>query len=399
MKKRWLLAGVPLLFLSGCLDFLEEDEEAVELEEEEEETEEQDVELSPEIPALDNEYRTVLQDGQYIHGNARGFSTAVMNNRMDLERLETGLMEVASEEYSPETYYFREGQYIEREELNSWLVRQTDEEDDGDPSTDVEGLNPALGEGEDFEEQQRSSPRVLSHIMEHNYVVENDEGALQLGGVVIGLSMNEAYYFREQLDDGTFGPWYEEEIPEEVSIEQGQEIAEEVLERLRNEAREEGKLDKVPVTFAIYRESPRDAAVPGSFLATATAPPEADIGSWETKNEAYYLFPSSETEAENIGDSDRFSEFKDEVNEFFEDYVGVTGVGRYQNETLQEMTKEIPIRFHSKTEVMSFAQYVVNLLDRYPQEVDIEVEITSDDGTEALIIKEPNEEAEMHVLR
>ncbi|WP_018923585.1 CamS family sex pheromone protein [Salsuginibacillus kocurii] len=387
-----LMALSSLVILSGCLSFLEpEDDDAVELDEAEEE-EEEGVEVSPDLPALEDQYRTVLSDGQYMHGSTRGFSTSVVYNRMDIERMETGLLEVASEDYNPNDYFFREGQFINRDELDSWLRRQHEEDN-------PDGLNPPLADGESFEEQERGAPRMLSHIVEHNYMVENDEGNLQLGGIVVGLSMNSLYYFREQHDDGTYGPWLDEEISESESLEAGQEVAEEVVERLRSNEREDGMLEEVPITVALYREAPREAPVPGTFIATSTAEPGASFGGWDIIDEDYYLFPSSEASQDHVGEADRFDEFRESVDTFFENYVGATGEGRFQNDQLQEMTIEIPIRFHSKTEVISFTQHVTNLLENYPPDVDIEVTVSSNSGEEALITREPNEEPDVHVYR
>ncbi|MFB4165462.1 CamS family sex pheromone protein [Alteribacillus sp. JSM 102045] len=394
-KKAGILALSSLLLLSGCIPGLEPDEEGVDIEQEETD-EEAEVKVSPEIPSLDNYYRSILQDGKYIHGNTRGFNTDVVYNRMDLERMEVGMQEIALEEFNQEDYFFREGQFIERNELNSWLMREKEEteEEEGNP----EGLNPPLGSGDSFEERESSQPRVLSNILEHNYVFENDEGNLQVGGLVIGLSMNSVYYFREQNDDGTYGPWLNETIDEETSLEESKDIANQVLERLRSEEREEGALSSVPIMFAVFREAARDSAIPGEFIATAVAQPGEEVGNWQSINEKHYLFPSSSADEEQRDDAENFNQFRDDVNQFFENYVGVVGEGYYQNDDLRSLSIEIPITFYSKTEVIAFTQHVTDRLEnRFPDELDIEVEISSSGGQEALIIKEPGEEPFIHV--
>ncbi|SDI41214.1 CamS family sex pheromone protein [Alteribacillus bidgolensis] len=393
-KNTGMIALSSLLLLSGCLPGLEPDDEGVDIDQDDEE--EADVEVSPEIPSLDNYYRSILQDGQFIHGVTRGFNTDIVYNRMDLERMEVGMQEIASEEFNQNEYFFREGQFINRNELNSWLMREKEgsEEEEGNP----DGLNPPLGSGESFEEQESSQPRVLSNILEHNYVFENEEGNLQVGGLVIGLSMNSVYYFREQNSDGTYGPWLNETINEQTSLEEGKNLANEVLERLRNEERAEGALSSVPIMFAIFREAPRDSTVPGEFIATAVAPPEEGIGDWQSLNEKHYLFPSNNADEEQRDDAEAFNQFRNDVNQFFENYVGVVGEGYYQNDELRSLSIEIPITFYSKTEIIALTQHVTDRLEqRFPDELEIEVKISSTGGEEALVVKEPGKDPFIHV--
>ncbi|SFE88780.1 Protein involved in sex pheromone biosynthesis [Alteribacillus iranensis] len=391
-----MAASASLLFLSGCIPGLQPDEEGVDIEQEDSDTEETKVEISPEIPSLDSYYRSILQDGQYIHGVTRGFNTDVVYNRLDLERLEVGMQEIASEEFDQENYFFREGQFIAKQELNQWLMRYSEEENDngGNPL----GLNPALGDGESFEQRESSQPRVLSNILEHNYIFENSDGNLQVGGLVIGLSMNSVYYFRERHEDGTYGPWLEEEISEEVSLEEGKRIAGEVLERLRSAEREDGQLTNVPVMFAIFRENQREAVVPGEFIATAVAEPNEEIGSWQNISETHYLFPSQEATESQREDAEVFNQFKEDINQFFENYVGVVGEGHYRNGELRSLHIEIPITFYSKTEVIAFTQHVTDRVkQRFPEELDVEIQISSPSGQEALVLKEPGSEPFTHI--
>ncbi|WP_240376043.1 CamS family sex pheromone protein [Bacillus piscicola] len=397
-RKTGIAALSSFLFLTGCIPGWEPKEEGVDIDQKEDGTEEQKVEVSPEIPSLDHYYRSILQDGKYIHGVTRGFNNDVIYNRLDLERLEVGMQEIASEEFDQENYFFRDGQFIEKNELNHWLMRYKEASGEEDGSSNPLGLNPALGNGESFEQRERSQPRVLSNILEHNYVVKSDDGTFRVGGMVIGLSMNSVYYFRQKNEDGTYGPWLEEEIPKETSLEEGKKIAEKVLERLRSKEREEGALANVPVIFAIFRENPRESVVPGSFISTATAKPKSDIGNWQSINETHLLFPSQSATEEQREDAEMFNQFKEDINQFFENYVGVVGEGYYQNQELKRLTLTIPITFYSKTEVIAFTQHVTDRVEqRFPAELDIEINISSTAGQEALVVKEPGEDPYVHV--
>lgn len=392
-RKTGLVGISAVLLLSGCLPGMSSDEE--ESPEEAQEEEETTVEVSPDIPGLDEYYRSILEDGQYVHGQSRGFSTEMTYNRLDLERLETGMQEFAVDEFNQDDYFFREGRYITREELNSWLSRQEDASDDEEGNPD--GLNPALGEGDDFETRESDSPRTLSNLIEHNYMVE-DDGDYEPGGVMIGLSMNSTYYFREELDDGSYGPWLEETIDQETSLEDAERIAQEITERLRSEERGDGVLEDVPIMFAVFREASRDASVPGEFIATGIAQPGNEVGSWNEVDENHYLFPSTTATDAQRSDAEAFDSFQTDINNFFENFTGVVGEGYYQNGEMRELSIEIPIRFYSKTEVIAFTQFVVDRMEaRFPSEMEIEIEINSTQGQEALIVRESGEDPYTHI--
>ncbi|MDX6153615.1 CamS family sex pheromone protein [Marinococcus sp. PL1-022] len=395
-KRAGLVIAASVFALSGCGLFGGNESESENSQPESEE----DLSLSAGIPSLDEYYRAVLtDDGQYVTGESRGLSNAIVYNRFDLERMEIGMQELASEEFSQDNYYFREGQIIERSELNSWLLREGEEED-GEPTTRPKGLNPPLAgsKGDGFEERERSEPRTMSNLLEHNYMEEGSDG-LELGGIVIGLSMNETYYFREEYEDGTYGPWLEESISEENALEDAKRIAGEITERLRNENRDNAdRIEEVPIMFTVFQEAPRDSSVPGTFIATGMADPGQEPGSWNEINESNYLFPSSEAEENNRSDSEMFNEFSNEVNSFFDSTVGVVGEGHYVNGELDSLTIDIPIQFYSKTEIIAFTQHVADKTeDIFPNGLEVEVNINSSSGQEALITKDQGEDMYVHV--
>ncbi|WP_269431733.1 CamS family sex pheromone protein [Bacillus sp. JCM 19034] len=132
-----IVLGIAVSLLSGCFSIFPNDDEEIP-EEVDEHHDEQVVEVVPQLVTPDNYYQSVLYDGTYLHGESRGFGNAVVYNRLDLDKLELGLQRIAQDYFDPDDYYFREGQFIKRNQLNSWLMRY---DEDDNPS----GLNPALG--------------------------------------------------------------------------------------------------------------------------------------------------------------------------------------------------------------------------------------------------------------
>ncbi|WP_100371679.1 CamS family sex pheromone protein [Bacillus sp. FJAT-45037] len=390
---RWgIVTAVSLLFLTGCFPMFQQPEEE-ETVVEEPQQEEQNVDIVPQVSTPENYYQSVLYDGAYLHGNSRGFGNAVVYNRLDLDQLEMGLTQIAKETFDPENYFFREGQFISRSEINEWLMRYDEE-------SNRFGINPALGEGETMREREDSQPRYLSHILEHNYLVQNENGNYELGGIVIGLSMNSVYNFRVEDDQGRY-TFYETNISQEVMERQGQEMAAEIVERLRVTTREDGVFNQIPITVALFREQPQQSTIPGNFIMKSTAPPGEGLERWQRLNERYYLFPSSAANEDVNNDAAQFQQVKDDLQSFFDTFVGVVGRGYYVDNQLQEMTIEVPLRYQGKAEIVALTQYAADVIQQRMtnQNVKVNLYVTSVAGKhESLVVKNPGEEPFIHVF-
>ncbi|KGA96252.1 hypothetical protein AJ85_09635 [Alkalihalobacillus alcalophilus ATCC 27647 = CGMCC 1.3604] len=391
MKKCLLLLSAMILVLSGCIPILQQPNDDISIEDEPA-TEDQDVAVIPHISNSEDYYRSILYDGVYPHGETRGLGTSLVSNRLDLDQFEIGLTRVAQEYFDNERYFFREGQFLSSAEVNSWIRRY---DEDNNPS----GLNPALfgDEDTDMREREEGSPRYLSHLIEHNYLVEKENGNYEVGGIVIGLSLNSVYNFNVDTDSGRY--FYSVELEDDNILEEGQKIAEEVVNRIRSNNREEGAFQNIPIVVALFQEQPRQAAVPGNYIARSVAEPNEGLSRWQDINEQYYLFPSTEANRDVRGDADQFNLFKDDIQGFFETYVGVVGRGFYNNDQLQELTVEISLQYQGKTEIVALSQFVANRIkQRYQDTLKVNVYINSVGGKqEAQVIRNPNEEPLIHI--
>lgn len=392
--KKWILLNLTFIFLlTGCIPSVEQSEEEVIIVEETEEEEEQQFVITPTIDSPDSFYRNVLRDGKYHRSEARGKVVAhAVQNRVDLNQFELGLIEIASGFYDQEEYYFQEGQFLDGDTVNSWLRRYNPDE------TGYEyGLNPSFGEGDTDEEQMRSNPLVLSHVMEHNYFTGNEEDGVNLSGVVIGLSLRSVYYFRTEDKDG--GYYFHEEPLDSEEIEgKGREIAQQVLERLRNM----GGLEEVPITFALYQEEVRGSVAPGSFISIAEVKNgQTEIQGWKAVNEKTIIFPSQDARDSQPGLSSNFAQFRIEIEEFFGRTVGVVGNGRYKNDMLEELKIDLNLQSHGKAEIIALTQFISGKIDStFATQVPVHISIESINGPESLISKYPDqEEPYIHIYK
>ncbi|MFK4998485.1 CamS family sex pheromone protein [Bacillus sp. N9] len=302
-------------------------------------------------------------------------------SKYDIDEFEKGLLRVAKENFSPDAYVFQEGQVLDRDTVSSWLNRKYTEEQLAErklSEKDNVGLNP-INDGEgSVEEQNTKNPIYLAHILEHDYLMKS-ENTVKLGGIVIGLALNSVHYYQKEK----YGATFEMNIPHEKLVEEGKKIAQEVYARLR--AMEE--VGDIPITIALFEQKGRNTIAPGTFCVFTC---KSWFFTWrlEKIDEKYLILNTSEAEQQHPKDVAFFMRFKDDVEKYFPNYNGIIGRAFYKNDQLIKLTVDITIQFYGKTEVIGFTQWATSLvMDHMPDYINVDVNITSVNGAEALIVK------------
>ncbi|ANC75584.1 CamS family sex pheromone protein [Fictibacillus phosphorivorans] len=401
MKRVGLLFLSTLLLLTGCWggDELEKEEKIVQ----EKGKKDEKAIITGEINTGEKYYRSIFP---FEPGGARGVIRYGVDNRLDINEFEMGLMRIAQDTFSTDKYFFQEGQILNEPTVTNWLKRSDEDPGKSKSKLDQTGLNPKLGvkvdEGDPgykdkMLEANKNNPKYLSYVLEHNYLVQSGDGKVKLGGVVIGLSFNSTYYY-DVNQQGLIYPG-EVKLERDKVKQEAQKIAGQVASRLRTDA----KLKDVPIVFALYQEEERDSVTPGNFFASGVVKKGSNsVSSWEDVDEDYILFPSDAASKKKRSDYEKFTTFKSKVQEYFPNYIGVIGKGYYKDGNLERLTIEIPVQFRGKAEIISFTQFVAtSALGELPN-VPIEVYIGSAvDQPEALIVKDETtqEEPFVHIYR
>ncbi|MEV5109549.1 CamS family sex pheromone protein [Bacillus sp. LBA3-1-1.1] len=331
-------------------------------------------------------------------GGARGLVGQSLNNRLDIDEFETGLMRIAKESFSTKDYFFKGGNVLDTQTIQMLVKRKrTDAEQkelEGKLKKDAVkfpniGLNPALGEGsESLEVKNTKNPMYISNILEHDYYLQNGDKSTEPDGVVVGLAMNSVHYYEEE-----HGYPREAKIEQEKMLAEGKKMAQEILKVMQQKR---PGIKDVPVTFAIYRQGPKSSLVPGNFVSYAKVEKGSEtVEDWKPINEKYYLFPSEQAKSDNKReDLARVSNFKAKLSEYFQgDYTAVIGTGMYRDDELKEMKLDIPVQFNGEAEVIGFTQYVAGLVMEYfPNYMRVQVTIKSVERPEAIIIREAKQD-------
>ncbi|MES1042248.1 MULTISPECIES: CamS family sex pheromone protein [Peribacillus] len=381
MRKHSILGMILILLLAGCAPSFEEKQEVVQDSKDKKETA-----IIPKYKISEEYYQTILP---FEPSKARGLVVSNLNTRYDIEEFENGLMRLAQTQFDPEDYLFQEGQMLDSSTISSWLNRKyTDSQlkEKKKKASENLGLNPVDPGKGDIDKRNEENPIYLAHILEHNYLVKTKDNSVNLGGVVIGLALNSVHYYQKEA----FGATYENKIDSKKLKQEGEKIAAEVLKRLRKM----DKLKNVPITIALFEQNEKSSVVPGNFISYTNIDKNSDnIGKWTNLNEEYFLFPSASAEKKYRDDVNTFTNFKEDVEEYFPNFNGVIGRAFYMDDQLQSLNIDIPIQFYGNSEAIGFTQYVAGLvMERFPKYIAVQVSITSVNGPEALIVREANQD-------
>jgi protein involved in sex pheromone biosynthesis len=399
MKKRiGLLLCCFSLILSGCSLSLKNEDKVVQ---ESNNNKKGEDAIIPRYSISNDYYKTILP---FKPSKTRGAVVSNVDNRLDINEFELGLMRIVHEQYPTDEYLYQEGQLLSKKTVESWLKRkytpsQLKEKQEAlkkanlNPSSIVnDGLNPIENESKKLNEDEKAeaSPIYLNHILEQDYLKKSGK-EVKIEGIAIGLAMNSVYYYQEE-----HGYPRELKISQSDMLKQGKAIAQEILSRLRKT----NEFKDIPITFAIFRQQSQSSVVPGSYVAmTSVSGNESSINGWDKINEKYYLFPSAAATADYRDDAMKMVNFKSDIENYFPNYTGVVGTGFYKDNELIQLKIDIPMQFYSKGEVIAFTQYVAGLMmDHFPSYLKVETNVFSANGQEALIVKEVDaKEPSVHI--
>lgn len=355
--KKWLPLFLALLLITGCAQGFDNQNEVVQ-----EDDEKEGKSIIPNYQMADT-YRSIIP---FVPSKTRGLVVSRLHSRVDMKEFENGLMRLAQGQFSPNKYVFQEGQYLDRDTVDTW----------------IEELNPSLDGKGSVKDQNERSPKYLAHILEHNYLIKNDK-SVKLGGVVIGLALNSVHYYK----NGDFDE--EHKIPRKDLEAEGKKMAEEIIKRARGVK----GLERVPIQIALFEQKGKNSIIPGNLISHANVAEGSNtLGEWKKINEQYVLFPSSEAEDNHRDDLAYYLRFKEDIDEYFPNYTGVVGQAFYKDDELVELEMEVPVQVFGTAEMIGFTQWATSLvIDHFPDYINIEVNITSVNGAEALIVKKAGE--------
>lgn len=323
------------------------------------------------LQAVDkNDYASLLpyqsSDSSQMH------AASLSTDMSDTFTVGAGLMELSKEHFSPSTHTFREGVFLDYDTLDavadrSGLLGRYSKDKKNTP-----GLNPEIGTKFPTEDGNEvaitASDILLLDIFEYDWYESKELKGISLGFVFndkIGDSVNPSTIQKEKLNM----------YAEEAAIK--------AVNYLRKKVPEIG--NDMPIYVAFYNMDSNDAALPGTFFREAYFKTKVN-GTFESINEAWQLFPTTEAAKYDGTTSTSFDRFKANFKDIMPQDVSMVGKGHYRDSTLQELRINVTLHARSSGEVKTAIQLLNDKLSLFSTSYSITVDISSD-NTHAAVIK------------
>ncbi|WP_211331268.1 CamS family sex pheromone protein [Companilactobacillus insicii] len=313
-------------------------------------------------------YDVLMSNGKYKTSSISGVTAADNNNQFNSRSFESGLLNLSKKEFSTNSYVFQEGQVLTSSVVTDWLGRKSDKNPDG--------LNP---KSNGSTSPTKREPMYFQQMLEEDYL-QKQNGKYKLAGMSIGIAMNKIDYYQKKQ----YGATYKTTISKEDQKSQGERIAKEVVKRLRKI----NKVGNIPIVVGIYSVAPQDTLVGGTYFQYSVSK-SGDLGSWKELNYRNQVLPTVNNEsAINSGDSDAFSNFKDNIQDYFPNIAGVTAQAHYDGTSLKSMDITVNTQFDGLAQITSFTQFVQQSASKYlPSDADLDINIQTVDKQQSVVTR------------
>lgn len=316
-------------------------------------------------------YPSYINDGTYQVNSGAGI-TAGTSSQANSENLERGLYDLAKNIFSTEDYSIQEGQVLGEEKTIAFLKAKSDD--------NPEGLNPTDSLSETLDGYE---PRYLNAIMEYDFVDENGK----IAGISIGLGMNYSDTFNSGSETK------EVEIPSEERIEQGKQMAETIVSNIRQD---EAYAD-TPIHVAIFENEESGDLGGGTFKTDAVSSSGDSFGDWSTYNQDFVVYDVDDAPKEE--DTVSFTRFRDQIQSFYPQLSGLSGVGYYQDNEQQSVNIVINSQFDGYSEVIALSQQAISTASSvFNNNIEIQIQVVTADGVRALLTRDKDSDTFNYVL-
>lgn len=316
-------------------------------------------------------YSSYISDGTYQTNSASGI-TAGASSQANAENLERGLYDLAKNIFPTEDYSLQEGQVIGEDQTLAYLTAQSDENPDG--------LNPS---GYASTTLEGFEPRYLSTLMEYDFVDQDGN----IAGISIGLGMNYSDTFNSESETQEF------EITSEERIEHGKQMAEKIVSNIRQDE----AYSDTPIHVAIFENEESGNLGGGTYTTDAVSSSGNSFGDWSTYNQDFVVYAVDD--APNEEDTVSFTRFRDQIQSFYPQLSGLSGVGYYQDNELQNVNIVINSQFDGYSEVIALSQQAISTASSvFNNNIEIQIQVVTADGVRALLTRSKDSDTFDYVL-
>ncbi len=296
------------------------------------------------------------------------FYTSVSN--FDFKSIGRGLQLYCLDYFSKDDYYLQEGQYLNNDRLREVLRRN--------PELYPYSIQPERGSViEGYEDAI-----MVTSVFEQNFL-QRDNGEYTIKGAAFSIVIDPQDAFGKEV-----------EMQDETVYAFGKEAAQKLYTYLKTL----DQLQDVPILIMVYQSSTEKQIYGGHYIAKVYC--QDSFGDYQSVDDRYVIFTSSEAENYDPTTYTEFVQFKQHLKDFSQyEALGAVGYVHYRNGSLESMVIHVRCNVKTYTELVTFLNVIASdLNDRFSKTFDIRVKVESQDDFEAVVIKRSHEKARIELF-
>lgn len=273
----------------------------------------------------------------------------------DIETIEKGLIQISSNVFDVDKYYYQEGQYLTQDRLKDLLSNKK--------------LNKISIKEID---KHKITPTLIAGIYEKNFLDKDGN----LSGISLGIVLNP-YQAYDQNNNYV-------KVNQDEVIDFGKDASEELIKYMRYNF----KLDKVPILVALYVEASPENNVSGNYLYYGFTNNEHITFNYIDQKK--YYMNTQNVKKMDVTYYNNFKRFEEVIREH-DNAIYVSGLGHYNGNSLAKLDITITKNYYSYGELLYISQLLSDNVIKYFKDIKVVVEVKAINEVKSYIVKEEGE--------
>jgi len=311
-----------------------------------------EVETSYSITYNDDYYKVYMP---YKKGVGNNYILNSNTVDYDLDKIEENLIQISTNEFSTDKYYYQEGQYLNKKNLkellgNKYLNNDKEKKIDG----------------------KKIKPQMVGGIIEKNFL--NKSGDLK--GISLAIILNR---YQSYDSNNNYVVISEDDI-----IKKGKESGVTLIKYIR----EKNKLDNVPILVALYVESSPESNVSGNY--TYYGITENNDIDYKHINQKNYYMNNQNVKQINSSSYNNFKKYEEAIRNY-DNSIYISGLGYFNNSELSKLTITITKNHYSYGDLLYLNQLLSEKAIKYFKEPKVVIKVKAINEVKSYIVKNAGE--------
>ena len=271
----------------------------------------------------------------------------------DVQTIEKDLIQISTNAFDTEKYYYQEGQYLTKKTLKKLLsVKELNKYD----KKEIDG--------------KKVEPEIIAAIYEKNFLNKNGE----IKGVSLGLVLNRYHAYDSNNNYVT--------MDKDDVVEFGKTKGLELVKYMR----EEYNLENIPILVALYLEASPESNIGGNYLYYGVT--DNNEMKYKYINQKSYYMNHSKVKDMDSESYNNFKKFEEKIRDY-DNSIYISGIGYFNGNDIYKLDIKVSKNYYSYGDLLYINQLLSDYSIKYFKDINVMIEVKAINEIKSYIVKEP----------